>query len=605
MFNHLNRILLLSCLLASACASEGLQKGEVSTENSKKLASVLVSEGSAFDGGALSGLKSRAVPHVSQRGMVVSDDEIASLWGAEILRRGGNAVDAAVATAFALSVTRPHYASLGGGGFLVFCPAPDPKGPRTCKTIDYRENAPKLAAKDMFVRNGKFDPKLSQYGALASGVPGVTAGLLLALKQFGSMPVEKLLTKPIELAEKGFRVSSHLESVASEQFSEFNFEAKKIFGCGTDQACASGNLLIQKDLGGLLRAIAKQGALGFYSGANAAKMVKGLQAAGGIITLEDLARYSPKIREPLTGNFRGFEVVSMAPPSSGGEILLELLKYSELADGAGAFRFGINSAPAIHAISHAMALAFADRAKYLGDPDFVKIPLESLVSTPYLRARWEETYQASTARIPKVGGNPEFSPEGQNTTHFSVIDREGNAVAITTTVNNDFGSGFVPPGTGIVMNDQMDDFSAQPGSPNLFGLVGSEANAIKPGKKPLSSMAPTILRNSEGKVRFVLGAAGGPKIPTAVFLTLLNRIRFGMSLPDAVSAPRFHEQWKPESLHLEKFGFGYETKRLLSEMGYRLEESSSMARVYALERFANGRIWGAVDPRGEGYAAEE
>jgi gamma-glutamyltranspeptidase/glutathione hydrolase len=545
---------------------------------------------------------------VGLQGMVVSDDSIASEWGAEILRKGGNAIDAAVATAFALAVTRPHYASLGGGGFLVYCPRPTQNGPSSCQAIDYREKAPAAASRDMYVSHGKANTALSQTGALASGVPGVPAGLLLAHKKYGTLSRKTLLSKPIELAKKGFRWTGMIENLEYNEWNNFNPAAKAVFGCKASpkselKPCPAGTLIRQKDLANTLQSISNTGAQGFYEGAVAEKLIQGLRKSGGIMTLEDLKSFQPVLRNVIRTHFKEYEIISMPPPSSGGVILTQLLGYAERAEKAGAFQDGFGSVSAIHAISYGMSLAFSDRAHYFGDPDFTQIPLTHLLSSSYLDERWKK-FDADEFESPESHGKVP-SQEHQDTTHFSVIDRDGNAVALTTTINGDFGSGFVPPGTGVVMNNQMDDFSIQPGIPNLFGLVGGEANAIAPKKRPLSSMTPTLVRDSQGNTRIVIGAAGGPKIATSVFLSLLNRLQFGLPLVDAVAAARFHHQWKPNHLKYERYAFSPETKKMLQKKGYILEEVDFLGKIHALEKLPNGRTLGVPDPRGEGAAAAE
>jgi gamma-glutamyltranspeptidase/glutathione hydrolase len=538
------------------------------------------------------------------RGMVVADDQQAAEWGAEVLRKGGNAIDAAVATAFAMAVTRPHYAALGGGGFLVFCPKSQNNSPSTCKVIDFREKAPAAATRDMYIRNGKADTQLSQNGALASGVPGVTAGLMMALEKFGNLKRQVLLAEPIRLARKGIRVSTNTGRALHERWDSFNAEAKSIFSCGRSELrpCLVGDTLRQPDLAAVLEAVSKRGAAGFYQGIVAKKVAAGLRSAGGIITLKDLADYAPSERQPVRGEFRGHEVITMPPPSSGGAVLVQMLGYIERADKQGLLKNGYASIDALQTQIHAMSLAFADRAAHMGDSDFYPVPLARLLAADYLDERWK-TFQPNKAMLPDASG---FSGgEKMQTTHFSVIDAEGNAAAITETVNGNFGSGFVPAGTGIVMNNQMDDFSTQPGVPNMFGLIGGEANAIAPHKRPLSSMSPTIIRDNAGAVRLVLGAAGGPRIITSVFQSLVNRLQFEMNLADAVGAPRIHHQWRPQTVRFERNGFATETIDLLRRMGYQLEAGAGLAVVHALERFPSGRVTGVPDPRGEGFAAAE
>lgn len=546
--------------------------------------------------------ESRILAKTGTRGMVVADDPEAAAWGAEILRQGGNAIDAAVGTAFALAVSRPHFASLGGGGFLVYCPKK-----AKCQIIDYRETAPGAAFRDLYLRNGKADTHLSQNGALASGIPGVTAGLLTALETFGTFPRQKLLLRPIEMAKKGVYFSTNTEKAAISRWPQMNPEAQRILGCGkTDTPCAGGQRLKQPDLARVLETISQKGRKGFYEGWVAQKIVEGIQKGGGIFTLADLAHYSPKFREPLLGRFGDAEIITMPPPSSGGIVLLQILNYLERAKTSGILGNGFSSPNSLHALLHAMSLAYADRAEFLGDPDFVNVPLASLLSSSYLDSRWK-TFAPNRAEIPESAGKLPEETHLQ-TTHFSVIDRFGNAVAITTTVNDNFGSAFVPPGTGIVMNNEMDDFSISPGTPNLFGLVGGEANSIAPLKRPLSSMTPTIIRDSLGNNRIIIGAAGGPRIISSVLQTLFNRLHYGMSLADSVAAPRVHHSWKPRSVRIERFGFPHEVRTELEKLGYTLEEVGHLAVVHALERTeedGKAKTWGVPDPRGEGAAIAE
>lgn len=635
----LNALLGVMALLGAGCASS-----PVPTITNPQL------EPEHWNGSVLSEQDQRYHPMIGTQGMVVADDPLAAEWGAEILRRGGNAMDAAVATAFAMSVTRPQHSSLGGGGFMTYCPAPQAataivnnkkvatvrkpsaelessraRMPRpNCYTLDYREESPAAATRDMFIREGKPRTDLSQNGALASGVPGVTAGLLTALERFGSMPRQKLLTKPIELARQGYRFTSHQESTAVDRWDAFNAESKKLLGCGVKGGteatapCPPGTVIRQADLARTLETISRDGAKGFYQGPLAKKLVDGLKASGGIVTLEDLKGYKPHWRAPVMAEYRGMEVISMPPPSAGGTVLLQMLSFMERADQQGMLDEGYGSAKSVHAIAWAMSLAFADRAVHFGDPDHVQVPVAGLLLPAYLDERWK-LFDPSRFVSPQGAGEivgPDGtravktpllqSAEGTHTTHFSVIDREGNAVAITTTINDDYGSGFIPPGTGVMMNNEMDDFSIQPGVPNLFGLVGAEANAVAPHKRPLSSMSPTIVRDlKSGQVRLVLGAAGGPTITTSVFLTILNRLRFGMSLTDAVHAARVHQQWRPEELKFERQGLSVDTLSRLAARGHKLSSKDSLAKVHAIERFVNGRTWGVADPRGEGGAAPE
>ncbi|MBM3381753.1 MAG: hypothetical protein FJY29_04850 [Betaproteobacteria bacterium] len=383
-----------------------------------------------------------------------------------------------------------------------------------------------------------------------------------------------------------------------------NPEAKLVFSCAREnqEHCKVGDTLRQEDLARVLEAITKRGKRGFYEGVVAQKLVQGLRASGGIMSLKDLAQYAPAERIPVRGEFQNHEIITMPPPSSGGAVLVQMLEYMKRAGEQKLLNKGFASVDALRAQIHAMSLAFAERAEHMGDSDFWPVPLDILLSAQYLDERWK-TFQPGKANLPEGSGFQ--SPEKLQTTHFSVIDAEGNAVAVTVTVNGNFGSAFVPPGTGVVMNNQMDDFSTQPGVPNLFGLVGGEANAIAPNKRPLSSMSPTIVRSKNGVVKVVLGAAGGPRIITSVFQTVLNRLQFEMPLVDAVSAARIHHQWKPQTVRFERNGLPAETLEQLKALGYTLEASNGLAVIHALERTSDGRVVGVPDPRGEGFAAAE
>jgi gamma-glutamyltranspeptidase/glutathione hydrolase len=543
--------------------------------------------------------------------MVASDDAQASLWGTEILRKHGNAIDAAVATAWMLSVTRPHYAALGGGGFLIFCPKPDSAGQSPpCLSLDFREKAPRAAHKELYVRQGKLEPKLARDGALAAGVPGIPAGLVTALEKWGTLPRKTLLSLPIQIATQGFRMTTHEEKASTQRWESMNTEAQKIFGCIASIStsknparipCAPGTLIRQPDLAKVLQDIAQKGKKGFYEGRTAQLIASGIQQGGGIITQIDLKSYEPVLREPIVTDFHGMQVITMAPPSSGGLVLAQLLGYADRAQEQGQLQNGFGAPATIHALTHAMALAFRDRAHFLGDPDAVELP-KNLLTPTYLNDQWK-SFDSEHAALPK----PEFTPEEKHpeTTHLSVVDADGNMVAMTLTINDNFGSGFVPPGTGVVMNNQMDDFSIQTGIPNLYGLVGREANAIGSGKRPLSSMTPTIIREKAGRNRLAIGAAGGPRITTSVYLTLVNRFLFGMSLRDAVAAARFHHQWIPQTLLFERFGLTPEAQTQLRSRGYTLEELPSLGKIQAVELLPNGRSSGASDPRSEGLAIAE
>lgn len=583
--------------------------------------------------------QTRLKPVVGHQGMVVSDDPLASEWGARILREGGNAIEAAVAAAFVLSVTRPHFAALGGGGFLLYCPAPLPLLPKlprikeeqnsflsgegmssaaslnhtTCVSLDYRERAPLRITSELASSLAS-----SRDGARAIAVPGVVAGLWHAYQKYGSHHVswKKLLQQPIRFAREGVRVSGNMAYGARQRWEAFNSEAKQLFGrassSGTRIPFLEGSILVQKNLASVLERVARQGRDGFYRGRVAQQITSSIQKAGGWVSLQDLAQYSVKERRPLVGQYRDALLVSMGPPSAGGTNLLQLFGYAEHAEKEEMFDHGAQSSQEIHALAHAMALSFSDRALHLGDPEFGALP--DLLDPKYLEKRWKESFDRDAFHSPRTSSfssadTPPQRPD-HNTTHLSVMDRWGNAVALTTSVNLFYGSGFVPEGSGIVMNNTMDDFSLEPNRPNAFGLVGNARNAVAPGKTPLSSMTPTIVKDTEGENRIVIGAAGGPTITTSVFLSLFRRLRFGLSLPDAVGAPRFHQQWAPESLFLEQKSFSAETQDALTQKGYSLQSRPHLGRIHAIERFQRSRdghslIWGIADSRAEGRAFAE
>ncbi len=602
--------LLISSLYMKGCASGTPNTTEILNKNPLPLLNVSIDTRKTT--------KFRA--QVGAKGMVVSADRIASDWGAEVLRKGGNAVDAAVATIFALSVTRPMYSSLGGGGFMLYCPSLSRNGKkRDCSMVDFREKAPSAAYRNLFTEKFRNTPYASTYGAIASGVPGLVAGMLLAQSKWGKLPRKALLSRPIQLAQRGTPMSGISEWAARIKWKKFNDAAKRVLSCHRSgknnkyspiQPCEPGGMIIQKNLAKVLIAISKQGTGGFYRGWVGEKIAKAMKENNGLITKKDLRNYNAKIRKPLQTTFMNHEVVSAAPPSAGGANLIQILKYTQYADEMKMFDQGFGSVPTIHAQAHAMALAFADRAAYFGDQDFTSYPLKKLLSDAYLRKRWDNTFVRNSAHIPEEAGDPKpskiaFKNESLETTHISVIDRDGNAVSVTVSDNSYYGSGFVIPGTGIFMNNHMDDFVSRPGSANKFGLTGSEANTIRPGKRPLSSMTPTIVRTKEGQNKIVIGAAGGPRITTATYQILMNRLRFQMSLPDAMVARRIHHQWRPMNLMLEAGSFTQHTLNELESMGYLIDHKKSLARAQALERYPDGIVWGMTDPREEGAASAE
>jgi len=534
-------------------------------------------------------------PVYARNGMVVSASEYASDAGVTILRAGGNAVDAGVATAFALGVVEQYSSGLGGGCFImIFLADRD-----SIAVIDGREKAPMGAKSDMYIdkTTGLPNPLLSMEGILAGGVPGEAAALDLARTLYGTKTLAELLQPAIELADNGFVVSQtyseHL-SKAAPLLVKFP-DSKAVYFKNDSTVWQAGDLLVQKDLAWSLRQIAEKGVDAFYKGAVADKIAEFERKQGGLITKKDLENYQPVTRNPLRGTYRGYDIISMPPPSSGGVHLIQMLNILE---NYNLKQMGHNSSLYIHTLAEAMRPAFADRAQYLGDPDFVKIPLDTIISKGYSQALFNRMQPYQTGEVKP--GQFEVKTEG-HTTHLSVVDRYGNMCAITATVNTTYGSGMTIAGTGIILNNEMDDFTAAPGAANFFGLVGTEANSIQPGKRPLSSMTPTFVLKEHQPV-IVLGSPGGPRIITAVLQTILNTIDFGMDIQEAVSAPRVHHQWKPDVLFTE-YDIPIDVLENLVNKGHRIRSGYAGSTVEAIYiDQVNGWLYGGADPRNEGKA---
>jgi len=527
-------------------------------------------------------------------GLVVSDSPLATKAGMEILERGGNAVDAAIATAFALSVVDQASSGLGGGGFMVIYEAKE----RRAHALDFRETAPAAARKDLYLKDGKPVPSLSVTGGLAVAVPGEVAGLLTAFKRFGSMPLPALMAPAVRYAVEGFPIDAPLRhAIDLQQAAMKKFpDLARVF-LPKDEVPAEGEILRQSELGETLQAIAAGGAEAFYQGRIAQAIAEAVKKEGGVLTLEDLKTYKPLWREPLIGQYRGRTVIAMPPPSSGGVAILQMLNVLEAHP---LNKLHHNEATYLHLLAEAMKHAFADRAQYLGDPDFVKAPLATLISRDY--AAWiRGRISPVKTQPPKFYGMVHFKAEQGGTTHFSVVDRFGNAVACTQSVNTRFGSKVLAAKTGIVLNNTMDDFAIHP-SGNVYGLVGNEANSLQPKKRPLSSMAPTIiLRGARPEV--VVGGAGGPRIISATLQTILNLLDFHMPVKEAVGAPRIHHQWMPDTLMVEA-DIAAETKRSLERRGHNLRERGALGVVQAI-MVKRGTASGAADPRKEERAKTE
>jgi len=521
--------------------------------------------------------------------MVASDSRLAAEAGAEILKQGGNAVDAAVATGFALAVAYPEAGNLGGGGYMVIRMADG-----RVAALDYREVAPIAASRDMYVGpDGKVNGE-SVIGPKASGVPGAVAGMLEAHRRYGSLPLAKVLGPALRLATDGFIVDSAFNrSVTNAKYRIENFAGKATF-FKNDAAPAIGTRFNQPVLARTVRLIADSGAVAFYRGSIADSIVAEMQRSGGLISKEDLARYRPVWREPIRSTYRGYSLISMPPSSSGGTTITEMLNILEAYSGPAKF----GSADEIHAVASASQRAFIDRNAKLGDPSFVKVPSE-LTSKTYARAIAKTI---SRNRADPTTGLASQIREGNETTHYSVVDRFGNAVATTTTINDLYGSGVYVSGAGFFLNDEMDDFTSKPGTPNMFGLIQGAANAIAPGKRMLSAMSPTIVLDPKGQLLLVTGARGGPRIISATSQIILNVIDHRMSLADAMSAPRMHHQSLQDSVQLEPGGFDQAVVARLREMGHFVYESGGVAGAAAIMRVKGG-YEGMDDPRSRGGAA--
>ena len=536
-----------------------------------------------------------------KNGMVTSASKYASQVGIDILRKGGNAVDAAVAMGFALAVTYPQAGNIGGGGFMVI------KIKDTITSIDYREKAPSASTGNMYLdANGKFMPDKSQAGHLSAGVPASVAGLLYALEKYGSMPRDSVLNPAISLAENGFEIEQRFAESLNSNFADFSrFPSTKKAFTKNGLNYNAGELFIQKELANTLRLVKTNGKEGFYSGITADLIVKEMQNHGGIITKEDLNNYKAVERGVVTTNYKGYDIYSMAPPSSGGVALISLLnmiEYDPVPERQSAY-YGIKEySDYLHIMIESMKRVFADRSEYLGDPDFKEVPVKDLITKDYAAKRRKEIKDAAAPVNDIKPGLSTIHKESTQTTHYSVIDKDGNMVSVTTTLNNTYGSDVVVDGAGFFLNDEMDDFASKPGEPNLYGLTGSDANSIQPGKRMLSSMTPTIVLRDK-KPFMVLGSPGGGRIITTVFETILNVIDFKMALDSAIDKPRFHDQWQPDTVEYEAGAIDNEVMNALKDKGHKLKQIPDFGRVEAiLIDWDNHMYYGHSDRRGYGRA---
>lgn len=528
-------------------------------------------------------------PIVAQNGMVSSQHALASEAGLEILKKGGNAIDAAVAVGFSLAVVLPRAGNLGGGGFMLIHDA----GKQKTTSINYREMAPLTSHRDMYLDPDGNVVRMKVIASYqAAGVPGTVAGLTDALEKYGTMSLKEVMAPAIKQAEEGFVVTYDLARILRSSARRMKAwpETAKIF-YKEDSYYEAGDILKQKDLAWSLKQISKHGPKAFYGGEVGKRIVKDMEANNGLITMEDLDAYVAEEVEPVWGKYRGYDIASMPPPSSGGVHIIQMLNMLE------AFPLGYlghNSAETIHLMAEVMKLAYADRSEHLGDPNFWDVPVDGLTSTAYAEELLEGIDRWTTTPSEEIKAGKPQAYESEETTQFTVIDKHGNVVSNTYTLNFSFGSGIVAKGTGIILNNEMDDFSAKPGEPNAFGLLGGEANSVQPKKRPLSSMTPTMVFK-DGQPYFATGSPGGSRIITTVLQVILNIIDHDMNVSEASHAPRMHHQWYPEELYIEK-GISHDTQSLLRGKGHKVKYRSAMGSTQTI-MIRDGYIFGSTDPR--------
>ncbi len=524
---------------------------------------------------------------------VVSAHPLATKVGVDVLKKGGNAVDAAVAVHFALAVVYPQAGNIGGGGFLVYRSTLGEE-----IALDFRERAPAAAHERMYQDSlGNVLPEKSRLGALACAVPGAVDGLWAAHRRYGRLPWAELIEPAIYLADKGFQITEREAQLLNQERHRFIRHNRLTPVFVKAEPWEAGDWLIQKDLAVTLGRIADKGRDGFYEGPVAALTIQEVQKQGGIMTLDDLRQYRSVWRKPLVFEWRGLRIITMPPPSSGGVLLAQMLGMLGDADLR---TMGFHSADAVHLMIEVERRAYADRAQHMADPDYWPVPVDSLLSPYYLRHRMT-TFHPERATLSAQVSAGVFAGVSEETTHFNIVDAQGNAVAVTTTLNDIYGSRVVVPGAGFLLNNEMDDFSAKPGAPNLYGAIGGKANAIVGGKRPLSSMTPTIVVR-DGRLSLVLGTPGGTTIPTSVFQVLLNVYEFGLPLREAVHAKRFHHQWHPDVVYVEESVFSPEVEERLKSMGHTLQPRSPIGRLEAILRRPDGRLLAVADDRGDDAA---
>ncbi|WP_312355448.1 gamma-glutamyltransferase [Empedobacter sp.] len=529
-----------------------------------------------------------------KNGAVVTAHPEASKVGVEILKKGGNAIDASIAVQFALAVVYPNAGNIGGGGFLVYR---DSKG--KTDALDYREKAPLKASEDMYWdKNGNAITDLSLYGQFAAGVPGTVDGMVKAHEKYGKLNWKELVQPAINLAQKGFKITKQQASELTNKHNDFVKYNSKTNALTSKSSWKEGDLLVQKDLANTLKLIQQKGRAGFYEGKTADLIVKEMKRGNGIISHEDLKQYQSVWRTPVSGNYKGLKVISMPPPSSGGIALVSLFQSIE---DYPINKWGFQADSTIQVMVEAERRVYADRAEHLGDPDFIKVPQKQLLDKSYNVNRMKDFSFDKATPSSAIKAGEIIGKESMETTHYVIVDKDGNAASVTTTLNNSYGSLVVVEGAGFLLNDEMDDFSVKPGTPNLYGLVGGKANAIEPSKRMLSSMTPSILEK-DGKLFMVVGTPGGSTIITSVFQAILNVVDFGMTMQEAVAAPRFHHQWLPDQIDYEPNAISENVRESLKQKGYTLKERKPYGRVEGILVNTNGTYQAGADPRGDDKA---
>ena len=543
-----------------------------------------------FSTGCLRGQLTNTSGGEYRNGMVVCAYPDASQVGLDILKKGGNAVDAAVAVQFALAVTLPEAGNIGGGGFMVYRAANG-----QTNTLDFREKAPALATTNMYLDSaGNPVPDMSLYTHKASGVPGSVDGMFEAHKKYGKLSWAELVQPAIDLAAGGFKITQHLANDLNRNQVVFKrYNAGKTYFIKDNWQ--GGDLLVQTDLANTLTLIRDKGRDGFYDGKVADELVAEMKNGEGIITKADLHNYHAVWRKAITGDYKGYKIITMPPPSSGGIALLQLLKSVEPYP---LHRWGYNQDSTVQLMVEAERRVYADRSKYLGDPDFFKVPVDSLLNPVYITSRMKSLNWDAATPSTSIQPGTFIGYESDQTTHYDIVDRDGNAVSITTTLNDSFGSKIFVAGAGFLLNNEMDDFSEKPGVPNMFGLIGGKANSIQPGKRMLSSMTPTIIEK-DGKLFMVVGTPGGSTIITSVFQTILNVIEFDQSMQQAVTSKRFHSQWLPDRVDVEAGALDTATRQKLEKKGYKIADHGPIGRVDAILKTKWGYYEGGADPRGD------